>query len=242
MLLEMLCFVFGLNNVTVLCYNGSIEGAGPMEEQLISKKELLEKTSISYGQLYRWKRKNLIPEEWFIRKSTFTGQETFFPREDILKRISMIQKMKENLSLDEMREMLSPKMKDVSMTADDLIHIGLISRTALDVFSEGGEKSFFSSRDLLSLYVLEGLLQSGNVSLAEAKMAAGVLKQHDTEEIKKQTELIVLRKLGVTTCFIAAAADSILFESSVKVVERVDLAKASEELKTTYMQEGHQWM
>lgn len=242
MLLEMLCFVFGLNNVTVLCYNESIEGAGPMEEQLISKKELLEKTSISYGQLYRWKRKNLIPEEWFIRKSTFTGQETFFPREDILKRISMIQKMKENLSLDEMREMLSPKMKDISMTADDLIHKGLISRTALDVFSEGGEKSVFSSRDLLSLYVLEGLLQSGNVSLAEAKMAAGVLKQHDTEEIKKQTELIVLRKLGVTTCFIAAAADSILFESSVKVVERVDLVKASEELKTTYMQEGHQWM
>lgn len=242
MLLGMLCFVFGLNNVTVLCYNESIEGAGPMEEQLISKKELLEKTSISYGQLYRWKRKNLIPEEWFIRKSTFTGQETFFPREDILKRISMIQKMKENLSLDEMREMLSPKMKDVSMTADDLIHKGLISRTALDVFSEGGENSVFSSRDLLSLYVLEGLLQSGNVSLAEAKMAAGVLKQHDTEEIKKQTELIVLRKLGVTTCFIAAAADSILFESSVKVVERVDLAKASEELKTTYMQEGHQWM
>lgn len=242
MLLGMLCFVFGLNNVTVLCYNESIEGAGPMEEQLISKKELLEKTSISYGQLYRWKRKNLIPEEWFIRKSTFTGQETFFPREDILKRISMIQKMKENLSLDEMREMLSPKMKDVSMTADDLIHKGLISRTALDVFSEGCEKSVFSSRDLLSLYVLEGLLQSGNVSLAEARMAAGVLKQHDTEEIKKQTELIVLRKLGVTTCFIAAAADSILFESSVKVVERVDLAKASEELKTTYMQEGHQWM
>lgn len=242
MLLEMLCFVFGLNNVTVLCYNESIEGAGLMEEQLISKKELLEKTSISYGQLYRWKRKNLIPEEWFIRKSTFTGQETFFPREDILKRISMIQKMKENLSLDEMREMLSPKMKDVSMTADDLIHKGLISRTALDVFSEGGENSVFSSRDLLSLYVLEGLLQSGNVSLAEAKMAAGVLKQHDTEEIKKQMELIVLRKLGVTTCFIAAAADSILFESSVKVVERVDLAKVSEELKTTYMQEGHQWM
>ncbi|MEG7335343.1 YhbD family protein [Bacillus sp. 0102A] len=213
-----------------------------MEEQLISKKELLERTSISYGQLYRWKRKNLIPEEWFIRKSTFTGQETFFPREDILQRISMIQKMKENLSLDEMREMLSPKMKAVSMTADELLHKGLISRPALDVFSEGREDSVYSSRDLLSLYVLEGLLKSGNVSLAEAKMAAEVLKRHDTEEIKKQTELIMLRKLGVTTCFIAAAADSILFESSVKVVERVDLAKASEELKTTYMQEVHQWM
>lgn len=49
-----------------------------MDEKLISKKELLRLTGISYGQLYRWKRKNLIPEEWFIRKSTYTGQETFF--------------------------------------------------------------------------------------------------------------------------------------------------------------------
>ena len=35
-----------------------------MEEDLISKKELLERYSISYGALYRWKRKGLIPEEW----------------------------------------------------------------------------------------------------------------------------------------------------------------------------------
>lgn len=50
-----------------------------MEEELISKKELLEMTGISYGQLYRWKRKQLLPEDWFIRRSAFTGQETFFP-------------------------------------------------------------------------------------------------------------------------------------------------------------------
>ena len=50
-------------------------------EELISKKELLEVTNISYGQLYRWKRKKLIPEEWFIKKSSFTGQETYFPKE-----------------------------------------------------------------------------------------------------------------------------------------------------------------
>lgn len=48
-----------------------------MDPNLISKKELLELTGISYGQLYRWKRKNLIPEDWFIRRATFTGQETF---------------------------------------------------------------------------------------------------------------------------------------------------------------------
>ena len=37
-------------------------------EDLISKKEVLEKYSISYGALYRWKRMGLIPEAWFIRR------------------------------------------------------------------------------------------------------------------------------------------------------------------------------
>lgn len=73
----------------------------------ITKKELLEKTGISYGQLYRWKREGLIPEEWFIKKPSRTGQETFLPREQVLDRIEFIQKHKESCSLDELAGMLS---------------------------------------------------------------------------------------------------------------------------------------
>ena len=65
------------------------------EENLISKKQLLEKYSVSYGALYRWKRKGLIPEEWFIKKSTVTGQETFFPRQLICERMELIKKQKD---------------------------------------------------------------------------------------------------------------------------------------------------
>ncbi len=56
----------------------------PPDPDQISKKDLLELTGISYGQLYRWKRKGLIPEAWFVKKPAFTGQETFFPRTEIL--------------------------------------------------------------------------------------------------------------------------------------------------------------
>ena len=45
-----------------------------MDEDLISKKELLERYGISYGALYRWKRMGLIPESWFLRRSTPSGQ------------------------------------------------------------------------------------------------------------------------------------------------------------------------
>ncbi|ATO29823.1 hypothetical protein RA13_18885 [Bacillus atrophaeus] len=202
-------------------------------EQLISKKDLLEETSISYGQLYRWKRKNLIPEEWFIRKSTFTGQETFFPREEILKRVSKIQEMKENLSLDEMRDMLSPRVKDMKITGGELVERGLISSEVLSVFLKlrDTDNVYFSYQDILSAYVLEGLLQSGNISLDEGKIAVEVLNQSGLSEIKKHTELIILRKLGITTCFVAASSEPIIFEKAVKIAEKIDLAEASEELK-----------
>ena len=69
----------------------------------ISKKDLLAETGISYGQLYRWKREGLIPEEWFVKKPAFTGQETWFPRERILERVEMILEMKDEESLDGIR-------------------------------------------------------------------------------------------------------------------------------------------
>ena len=72
------------------------------EEKLISKKELLQKYDISYGALYRWKRKGLIPDEWFIKKATITGQETFFPEQLILPRMESILQLKDEFSLDEL--------------------------------------------------------------------------------------------------------------------------------------------
>ncbi len=68
----------------------------------ISKRELLQMTGISYGQLYRWKREGLIPEEWFMKQSAFTGQETFFERDKILPRIRAILELKEQYSLEEL--------------------------------------------------------------------------------------------------------------------------------------------
>ncbi len=74
---------------------------------LISKKDLLAVTGISYGQLYRWKRQRLIPEEWFIKKASYTGQETFFPRESIISRIETILQLKDTYSMEQLAEMFS---------------------------------------------------------------------------------------------------------------------------------------
>ena len=71
-------------------------------EDLISKKEVLEKYGISYGALYRWKRMGLIPEAWFIRKSTATGQETFFRRDQVCPRVELILSRRDGTSLEQL--------------------------------------------------------------------------------------------------------------------------------------------
>ena len=71
-----------------------------MEEELISKKELLEQYQISYGALYRWKRMGLIPEGWFLRRSAPTGQEPYFRRTQICPRIELILQSKDRVSLE----------------------------------------------------------------------------------------------------------------------------------------------
>ena len=83
-----------------------------MEQNLISKKELLERYGISYGALYRYKRKGLIPEEWFIKKATVTGQETFFPRAQICDRMELILEQKDDVTLDELAGKLNRDAKE----------------------------------------------------------------------------------------------------------------------------------
>lgn len=82
-----------------------------MEQELLSKKELLERYGISYGALYRWKRKGLIPEDWFIKKATVTGQETFFPKTLICERVELILGQKEDITLDELAGQLDQSAK-----------------------------------------------------------------------------------------------------------------------------------
>ena len=106
------------------------------DENLISKKEILEKYGISYGALYRWKRKGLIPDEWFIKRSAVTGQETFFPKKMVCERIETILAKKEDVLLDELAKEISGKEKQEEFVV---------------LVTEFGEKTF-RMNDIKSIY------------------------------------------------------------------------------------------
>jgi len=203
-----------------------------MEQELISKKELLELTGISYGQLYRWKRKNLIPEQWFVRKSTFTGQETFFPKQSILARIDKIKNMKDDLSLDELADVFSPSSDGLSMTRHELVERNIVSRLSLTLFEQVFvESPMLPFNRIRIVYLLDKLLQAGEINLDEGKMMLETWKEHEAKFENKSPSLVFLRKMGVSSFLIIAAADDYAFDAGTKIVSRHTIASAIEELK-----------
>ncbi|MET3729821.1 DNA-binding transcriptional MerR regulator [Fictibacillus halophilus] len=201
-------------------------------ENLISKKDLLEEANISYGQLYRWKRKNLIPENWFIRKSTFTGQETFFPKEDILLRIEKIKTLKDDLSLDELADMFSPSPTLTSLSAEELTKRNIVSNTALEMFNNvHGPTKTFTFNQILTLYVLNSLLQTGDVNRTEGIDLLKLFDENEQNVKNTGSELIFIRKMGVSFFVLTPEPATLFLEPQAKKIAHYKLSQCMEELK-----------
>lgn len=200
--------------------------------ELISKKELLQRTGISYGQLYRWKRERLIPEEWFIKRSSFTGQETFFPAEQILPRVEAILQNKDRYSLGELSRMLSADIAP-ALVEDDALE--QIEEIAPEVRTAAGNRSA-DGLALLDVALLVAVTEMINWFSVP------------TERQKKLAELVLSAAKGavldtVLTVFVAggefhailhSAGASIVFDSTITVSRSVSIRETAETLKMKY--------
>ena len=212
------------------------------DEHLISKKDVLEKMGISYGQLYRWKRKGLIPEIWFIRRSTFTGQETFFPQDKIVERIRRIKDMKGEHALDDLAEVISEhvnvklqvafgKLKDLGWFDEDLIRSSGIV---------GDDVGMLSLRDALRLAVLKKLRKSAReeeIDLASRTLDQAIAKSGiDLTAVEGKT-LHLLRKqlsgagISAEISVIVIALDGLVVDPEMRRIDSVDLAAMLQQVK-----------
>jgi hypothetical protein len=205
-----------------------------VDPETISKKELLQVAGISYGQLYRWKRKGLIPEDWFQRKSTFTGQETFFPREKVLARIEKIKSMQdEDASLDEIADAVSPNLGEISMTIAEIRQRGLVSPEAAELFAQGvhdAEQPLVFG-EVVSLAALDTLLKTGDVSLDEGRVVLDALQENYPAFEGKPADLLFVRRMGLSTAMLITSDAEVRFDKAARVVARVNLSESAEALR-----------
>lgn len=203
-----------------------------MSENTISKKELLELTGITYGQLYRWKRKKLIPEEWFIKKSSFTGQETYFPKEKIIDRIDKILNLKEDLSLDQLAETFSPVAGNLNLSYEDASTHPLFRGEILSLY-EGQLPKVLNFGDLLGLLICQDYLLKGTISREEGGKLIEFLQVKLNQLPEKQINLLYLRKFGIGLWLLSEANQLLFFEEDTKKILNVALQPYVEKLKSS---------
>ena len=193
-------------------------------EELISKKELLELTNISYGQLYRWKRKNIIPEEWFIKKSVPSGQETFFPRERILERIDAIINMKDEASLDELAKMFSTTVEDTTLDLAKLIKRHLLSEEAMQLYKQAtGKVSIEEIREVIGIKLFKDQVMTSHITLEEGKLLDGFINKHYQELAGEGARVLLIRHMGMPLVLGTKDIGQLLLDTTYKVVLAIHL-------------------
>ncbi|MGI6199329.1 MAG: DUF4004 family protein [Christensenellales bacterium] len=201
---------------------------------LISKKDLLAQTGISYGQLYRWKREGLIPEEWFIKQPSFTGQETFFPKTAVLNRIDTIQRLKDQYSLEELARILSPEVSERNFTTEDLHIIEELSSELIPAFCRGFDKRSFAFVEVLMLVALSQCSRDYAISAEQIESLCRGLREH-LKDLKQTDYLFVLLdKDGDYLVALYQAQAQVFLDSRLQQVCEIRLDEISTKLKVKY--------
>lgn len=218
------------------------------EEKLISKKEVLERMRISYGQLYRWKRKGLIPESWFIRQSTFTGQETFFPESKILERIEQIKEMKGDHPLDDLADVITQQVNEKLQVAfDRLQQLKWFDDSILETCKiDRGRSTPLSIHETLCVAVLSRLrkvARAEELELVQRTLVEG--RNGLFDRVSEETlNLYLLRKrlsgggISAEISIVTVAAPRAVFDPDIEQVETVDLAHLLERIKLDLAKES----
>lgn len=136
--------------------------------------------------------------------------------------------MKEDLSLDELADMFSPNVASTAVSKSEITGRGIVSPMALQVYTEQmGDAEAFSFEKLLHIYVLDRLLQSGDMSLEEGMMLLQLLRDHYGKFEGKDCDLMLVRKMGISTLLLVSSPEEICVDSGTKIVTRLSPPTAS---------------
>jgi hypothetical protein len=136
------------------------------------------------------------------------------------------------LSLDELADVFSPAADGLSMTKQELMQRNIVSSTSLELYGQTFQDGpILPFSRILPVYLLDKLLQSGEINLDEGKMMLRTIQANEAKFENKSWSLVFIRKMGVSSFLMIAAADEYAFDSGTKIVARISMAAASEELK-----------
>ena len=175
---------------------------------------------------------HLIPESWFIHKSTHTGQETFFPKERMLARVHRIQELKGELSKEQLKEIFSPNVRSFRIPFEDFLSLKIVTKLSVTAFSSVfPEKRELSFDDVFSIYVVDHLMRLSGIYLEDAKQVIRMLDKYLRKNSTKEFQLILMRKMGIPFTVLVKGEEEILLEENMEIIACAHLSEFEEALK-----------
>lgn len=200
----------------------------------ISKKDLLKTTGISYGQLYRWKREGLIPEEWFVKRSSPTGQETYFPQEKILKRIHAIQQLKDSYSLEELARILTPEVSNRLFCEEDLEHFDELDIDVAADFMDAMSKDSFVFLEVLVMIALSQAMVDSAITEEERTHAVSFLSKRMSELHSADYVLELLQAQGHLYVLLKKEGSEVYLDDGLVAIRFIHLNELGNAIKLKY--------
>ena len=200
----------------------------------ISKKDLLKTTGISYGQLYRWKREGLIPEEWFVKRSSPTGQETYFPQEKILKRIHAIQQLKDSYSLEELARILTPEVSNRLFCEEDLEHFDELDIDVAADFMDAMSKDSFVFLEVLVMIDMSQAMVDSAITEEERTHAVSFLSKRMSELHSADYVLELLQAQGHLYVLLKKEGSEVYLDDGLVAIRFIHLNELSNAIKLKY--------
>ena len=200
----------------------------------ISKKDLLKTTGISYGQLYRWKREGLIPEEWFVKRSSPTGQETYFPQEKILKRIHAIQQLKDSYSLEELARILTPEISNRLFCEEDLEHFDELDIEVAADFMDAMSKDSFVFLEVLVMIALSQAMVDTAITEEERTHAVSFLSKQMSEMHSADYVLELLQAQGHLYVLLKKEDSEVYLDDALVAIRSIHLNELNNAIKLKY--------
>ncbi len=140
--------------------------------------------------------------------------------------------MKEDLSLDDLAGVFSPSLAAKSLSKDDLLQRNIVNKSIMDfIVRLYGNVEVFPFEKILYARILDKALQSGDISLEEGKLLLETLEEHYKKYQGKNCDLVFLRKMGISTCFLISSPSEFYFEPGARIVSKISIGECIEELK-----------
>ena len=167
-----------------------------------------------------------------------TGQETFFPRKEILERIERILELKDTVSLDELSEIFSPHVAEPTFDSSELINKKIVSQQAMQLYQSmtGASANLSDLKEVLMLKILQDYVASGVITFDEGKMIQDFLNQHFMKLTQEKSSLFLMRHLGLPFVIGAIDKEMLLIDEQDRIVLEIAVAKELSQIKLASLQ------